>query len=183
MQYTDIEKQTLDMLQRTDFKNISKNEVVSIFSQLSQLRPEVATEVLAQFPEFVKLVQSSMSEYKEMLSNIIASDDESLKQVFSVADKDLDNAAKSRQQFYDMAGKVHADLSKCLDNPNLTPEERKDILAQEIEILKAVDEKDSEKRQFNWGAIKVASTVLVIGLGIGASILGGNVNIKLPKKV
>lgn len=201
MQYTDIEKQTLDMLQRTDFKNISKNEVVSIFSQLSQLRPEVATEVLAQFPEFVKLVQSSMSEYKEMLSNIIASDDESLKQVFSVADKDLDNAAKSRQQFYDMAGKVHADLSKCLDNPNLTPEERKDILAQEMEILKAVDEKDSEirnhesatvqmvdkkdseKRQFNWGAIKVASTVLVIGLGIGASILGGNVNIKLPKKV
>lgn len=201
MQYTDIEKQTLDMLQRTDFKNISKNEVVSIFSQLSQLRPEVATEVLAQFPEFVKLVQSSMSEYKEILSNIIASDDESLKQVFSVADKDLDNAAQSRQQFYDMAGKVHADLSKCLDNPNLTPEERKDILAQEMEILKAVDEKDSEirnhesatvqmvdkkdseKRQFNWGAIKVASTVLVIGLGIGASILGGNVNIKLPKKV
>jgi hypothetical protein len=201
MQYTDIEKQTLDMLQRTDFKNISKNEVVSIFSQLSQLRPEVATEVLAQFPEFVKLVQSSMSEYKEILSNIIASDDESLKQVFSVADKDLENAAKSRQQFYDMAGKVHADLSKCLDNPNLTPEERKDILAQEMEILKAVDEKDSEirnhesatvqmvdkkdseKRQFNWGAIKVASTVLVIGLGIGASILGGNVNIKLPKKV
>lgn len=136
-----------------------------------------------------------------MLSNIIASDDESLKQVFSVADKDLDNAAKSRQQFYDMAGKVHADLSKCLDNPNLTLEERKDILAQEMEILKAVDEKDSEirnresatvqmvdkkdseKRQFNWGTIKVASTVLVIGLGIGASILGGNVNIKLPKKV
>ena len=75
MQYTDIEKQTLDMLQRTDFKNISKNEVVSIFSQLSQPRPEVATEVLAQFPEFVKLVQSSMSEYKEILSNIIASDD------------------------------------------------------------------------------------------------------------
>jgi hypothetical protein len=48
MQYTDIEKQTLDMLQRTDFKNISKNEVVSIFSQLSQLRPEVATEVLGK---------------------------------------------------------------------------------------------------------------------------------------
>ncbi len=201
MEYTDIEKQTLAMMQRTDFKNLSKTDVVSIFSQLSQLRPEVASQVVAQFPEFVKLAQTYMSEYKEILGTVIASDDESLKQVYSTADRDLENAVNSREQFYDFAGKVHGDLSKCLDNPDLTEEERKSILAQEMEILKIVsekdieirnheketvkmvDKKDSEKRQFNWGIIKVASTALVIGLGVGVSILGGNVNIKLPKKL
>lgn len=200
MEYTPIEQQALDLMRRTDFKNLSKSDVLSIASKLGELRPDVAKEVIAQFPEFVKLVQSSMEEYKDILGNIIASDDESIKQVYAVADKDLDTSADSRKQFYDFAGKVHADLSKCLDNPNLTDEERKDILAQEMEILKAVsdkdteirnhetetvkmvDKKDSEKRQFNWGIVKVASSVLVAGLVVGVSLLGGNVNLKLPKK-
>ena len=200
MEYTEIEKQALDMMKRTDFKNLSKNDVLSIASKLGELRPDVAKEVVAQFPEFAKLIQSSMEEYKDILGNIVSSDDESVKQVYTIADKDMDTSANSRRQFYEFAGKVHADLSKCLDSPDLSAEERKDILAQEIEILKAVsekdseirthetetvkmvDKKDSEKRQFNWGVIKVASTVLVVGLGIAASALGGNFNLKLPKK-
>lgn len=200
MEYTPIEQQTLAMMRRTDFKNLSKSDVLSIASKLGELRPDVAKEVIAQFPEFVKLIQSSMEEYKDILGNIISSDDESIKQVYAMADKDMDNSANSRKQFYDFAGKVHADLSKCLDNPDLTAEERKDILAQEMEILKAVrekdteirahetetvkmlDKKDSEKRQFNWRVIGAASTVLVIGLGVAASVLGGNLNFKLPKK-
>lgn len=199
-EYTAVEKQALDIMRRTDFKNLSKNDVLSIASKLGELRPDVAKEVIAQFPEFAKLIQSSMEEYKDILGNIVSSDDESVKQVYSIADKDMDTSADSRKQFYDFAGKVHADLSKCLDNPDLSAEERKDILAQEMEILKAVsekdseirihetetvkmvDKKDSEKRQFSWGVIKVASTVLVVGLGIAASALGGNFNLKLPKK-
>lgn len=199
-EYTAVEKQALDIMRRTDFKNLSKNDVLSIASKLGELRPDVAKEVIAQFPEFAKLIQSSMEEYKDILGNIVSSDDESVKQVYSIADKDMDTSADSRKQFYDFAGKVHTDLSKCLDNPDLSAEERKDILAQEMEILKAVsekdseirihemetvkmvDKKDSEKRQFNWGVIKVASTVLVVGLGIAASALGGNFNLKLPKK-
>ena len=200
MEYTPIEKQALDMMKRTDFKNLSKTDVLSIASKLSELRPDVAKEVIAQFPEFVKLIQSSMSEYKDILGNIISSDDESIKQVYATADKELDISADSRKQFYDFAEKVHADLSKCLDNPELSAEEREAILEKEMEILKTVsekdteirsqetetvrmvDKKDSEKRQFNWGIVKVASSVLVAGLVIGVGVLGGNVNIKLPKK-
>lgn len=58
-----------------------------------------------------------------------------------------------------------------------------EIRSQETETVQMVDKKDSEKRQFNWGIVKVASSVLVDGLVIGVSVLGGNVNIKLPKKI
>ncbi len=75
VEYNDIERQALAMMQRTDFKNLSKTDVVSIFSQLSQLRPEVASQVIAQFPEFVNLVQSSLAEYKAILGEVISSDD------------------------------------------------------------------------------------------------------------
>lgn len=47
MEYTPIEKGVLAMIQRTDFKNISKGDVISFASKLGELRPEVAKEVLA----------------------------------------------------------------------------------------------------------------------------------------
>lgn len=200
MEYTSIERQTLDIMKRTDFKNLSKNDVVSIVSKLSELRPDVAKEVIAQFPEFAKLIRSSMEEYKDILGNIIDSDGESIKQVYAVIEKDMDTSADSRKQFYDFAEKVRADYSKCLDNPNLSYEETMKILEQEKDILKfagdkdteirnhetenvkLADKKDSEKRQFNWGIIKIASAVLVVGLGVAVTALGGDFKLKLPKK-
>lgn len=200
MEYTPLERQTLDIMKRTDFKNLSKNDVVSIVSKLSELRPDVAKEVIAQFPEFAKLIRSSMEEYRDILGNIIDSDDESIKQVYAVIEKDMDTSADSRKQFYDLAEKVRADYSKCLDNPNLSYEETMKILEQEKDILKIAsdkdteirnhetenvkltDKKDSEKRQFNWGIIKIASAVLVVGLGVAVTVLGGDFNLKLPKK-
>ena len=63
MEYTPMEKDVLAMMQRTDFKNISKGDVISFASKIGKLRPEVAKEVLAQFPEFVELMKSSLTEY------------------------------------------------------------------------------------------------------------------------
>ena len=199
-QYTDVEKQTLDLMKRTDFKNLSVNDCMSIVSKLSNLRPDVAKEIIAQFPEFAKLIQSSMAEYKDILGTIISGDDESIKQVYTIADKELNTYADSRNRFYDFAERVHSDLSKCLNIPNLTADDRKNILTQEMEILKAVnekdteiriseteiintvDKKDTEKRQLGWNIIKIASAVLVVGLGIAASALGGDLSLKLPSK-
>ena len=122
MEYTPMEKDVLDMMQRTDFKNISKGDVISFASKIGELRPEVAKEVLAQFPEFVGLMKSSLTEYKEMLDTIVSSDDASIKEYYGVANKEMDQAADSRKQFYAFVKQVQADCSKLLDNPNLPPE-------------------------------------------------------------
>lgn len=200
MEYTIEERDFLALTERTNFKNLSKNDVLSYASKLNELRPEVAKQVLAQYPELVKLLQSTMTEYKEMLADVIASDDKNVEHFYSVADKEMDIIDKNREQFYDFAGKIHADLNKCLENPNLTPEEQKEIREQEMEILRMInlkdtemrekeieivtkiDEKDTQKRTFNWKVIGVASTVVIMALGIGTSVLGGNFNLKLPKK-
>ena len=47
MEYTSNEKQILSLMERTDFKNISKSDVISFASKLGELRPEVAKEVLS----------------------------------------------------------------------------------------------------------------------------------------
>ena len=199
MEYNNVEKQFLELLDRTDFKHLSRNDVITYASKLNELRPEVASQVIAQYPEFVKLIQSSLSEYRAILERIIQSDDESLGRVYDTTDKELDIAAESRRLFYETARTVLDHCGKCFDAA-ATPEERMQIRDQEIEILrmidkkdseirnaemetvKIVDAKDSEKRAFNWKALAAVSTVLVAVIGIGGSILGGNFNLKLPKK-
>lgn len=182
MEYTDIEKQVLSLMERTDFKSLSKNDVISYASKLNELRPEVAAQVLAQFPELAKLIQSSLVEYKDVLEKIVESDDESTSQVYGILNKELDGAGKSREEYLGFADKVRSDLSKCLDNPHLTPEEQKEIREQEMEVLRMVDKKDSEKKAFNWKVIGAASFAVITAVGIGAAALGGNFNVKIPKK-
>lgn len=200
MEYTPIEKDVLSMMQRTDFKNLSKNDVISFASKLGELRPEVAKEVLAQYPEFVKLMKSALTEYKSMIDSIVDSDDESLKTYYSVANKEMDSASDSRKQFYNFVKQVQSDYSKCLDNPNLSPEMLMEILNREAELVKMANEKDTEirdqekeiedkvnkkdteKREFNWKLIGSISLALVTVGGISAGVLGGKFDFKLPKK-
>lgn len=200
MEYTNNEKQILSLMERTNFRNLSKNDVLSYASKLNELRPEVAQQVVAQFPEFAKLIQSTMVEYKDILEKIVASDDESTNQVYGILNKEIDNASYSRKEFIEYADKVRADLSKCLDNPNLTPVQQKDTLDRQMEIFHAVDKKDTEireqetevahmadkkdteKKEFNWKILCAASLVVLTAVGIGAATLGGKIDFKLPSK-
>ena len=200
MEYTNTEKQFLELLDRTNFKNLSKNDVITYASKLNELRPEVATQVIAQYPEFMGLMQSSLSEYRGMIEKLIESDDSSINYVYDIAEKNLDNANKGRNLFYDCANKVLSDCGKILDNPTLTAEEQREIREPEMEILRmvdnkdkeirdkemdtlrTVDKKDSEKRAFNWKTITAVSTVLIVVAGVSGAMLGGNFNFKLPKK-
>ena len=200
MEYTHMEKDVLSIMQRTDFKNLSKNDIISFASKLGELRPEVAKEVLAQYPEFVKLMQSVLTECRSEIDSIIESDDKSLQEYYSIANKEMDVAADSRKQFYDLVKQVQADYSKCLDNPNLTSEMILEILNRENELIKIADEKDTEirvqekkieneaykkdteKREFNWKLVGRISFALVAVVGISAGVLGNKIDFKLPKK-
>ena len=200
MEYTSNEKHILSLMERTDFRNISKNDVLSYASKLNELRPEVARQVIAQFPELAKLITLTMVEYKDILEKIVSSDDESTNKVYGITNKEIDSASNSRKEFIEYAVKVHADLSKYLDDPNLTPKQQKDILEHQMEIFRAVDKKDTEirehememtrmaykkdteKKEFNWKVLGAASFVVLTAVGIGAAALGGNFDFKLPKK-
>lgn len=200
MEYTPVEQDVLDLMKRTDFKNISKGEIISFASKLGELRPEVAKEVLIQFPEFVGLMKTALTEYKGMLDEIISSDDNSINAYYGIANKEMDSAGDSRKQFYEFVKQVQADCSKLLDNPNLSPEMIMEILNREAELVKLANEKDTEvreqekeiedkankkdteKREFNWKLVGGISFAVAAVAGISAGVLGGKFDFKLPKK-
>ena len=198
MEYTLAERKVLDMMERTNFKNLSKNDVISYASKLSELRPEVAKEVLAQFPEFVSLISTSLSEFKGILDNIVDSDDKSIENYYKFASKQQEESSKSRTEFYSLVKEVQADYSKILDTPDLSIEQKLEIMDKEqslVEIasskdteIRLHDEKletkvnleDSEKRKFNWKLVSTAGVALITVIGLSASGLGGDLNLKLP---
>lgn len=145
-------------------------------------------------------MKSALAKYKEILNNIISSDDSSIKEYYDIANKEMEQAAESRKQFYNFVKQVQADYSKLLDNPNLPPEIMIEILNREAELVKMANEKDteirqqekeiedkvnkknSEKREFNLRLVGGISFALMTVAGISAGVLGGKLDLKLPKK-
>ena len=96
MGYSEKEQAILDMMRKTDFKSLPKNGVFGIASVLSELKPDIATAIIAQFPEFASLLKSALSDIKDLLGNIIAGRNEVLKQEYSIDEKALDISEQSR---------------------------------------------------------------------------------------
>ena len=200
MEYTNTEKDILARMQRTDFKNLSKNDVLSFASELRQLPSDVSKNIIAQYPEFAKLMKSTFEEYKSIIDSLIESDTASSNEVYSIINSGMDGASDSREQFNSLLKAVQADYSMCLENPNLPPDVMLEILSRENELIKMAYEndekirasekelvdvacrKDSEKRAFNWRLVGGISFALVTFMGISAGLLGGKFDIKLPKK-
>ena len=200
MEYNEEENKLLDIMKRKDFKAISKKEVISLANDLANIRPEVASEIIAQFPELSNLISSEMSEYHNILSDIIDSDDDSLNRFYNLADKEMDYTSTAMSDYYQFANDVRCDISRCLSEPGLSLEEKQALLDREERILEEVskkeeetrqekreivyeaDKKDSEKRKIDWSIIEAASCVILFGLGIGLTALGGEIKIPDFKK-
>lgn len=191
----------LDILNRTDFKNIKKSEVISLVSKLNDLNPDVAREIIAQFPEVAEMLKVAISEYTENIKNIIESNEKSSDKYFEISKKGVDSSEDSKASFIEMANKVLEDLSKVSDDSSLSFEQRIEIFNREKEVLELVNEKqretfeehkyyknkasekDSENKQFNWKMLGVASVAVASLVGVGvAALSGGEFKLKLPSK-
>ena len=90
MTYTDVEKDIMKVLDRTDFRNLAKSEFVTYASYLKDCNTEVALEILQKYPDFLEFLKEGIKEYGEYIKKIIESDDESLKLAFGVIDMGID---------------------------------------------------------------------------------------------
>lgn len=163
MGYTEKEQYVLDVFKKQDFRHVSKNDIVGYVSMLQEVRPEVASEIVKQYPQIVTQISCMLKENQKSI------------------DKVIDNNNKSLDNFYALCADVQADLSKCLDK-DISAEEREKILEREMEIVRMANKKDTESRDDNWKLLSLGSFVTILAIGVGAVALSGKFNIKLPKK-
>lgn len=157
------EREVLQQLNIPDFRHITKNKVMTFASMLQNMEPEVAKKALDQFPEFAKMTLEVLKDYK------------------GIMEKTLDENSASSKQCYDIYNEVMDALKSCLAKEDLPFEEKKYYIEKMMEIAKMAESKDTENKGFNWKMISLGTLAVFTVVGIGASILGGNTNIKLPK--
>ena len=146
-----------------DFRHVTKDKVMTFASMLQNMEPEVAKKALEQFPEFAKMALEVLNDYK------------------GVMEKTLDENSESSKQCYDIYNEVMNALKSCLAKDDISFEEKRYYIDKMVEIAKMAERKDSENKGFNWKIISLGTVAVFTVVGIGASILGGNTNFKLPK--
>ena len=155
MTYTEKEKEILDILDRTDFRAMTRAEVMNIASKLGDLSPEVAAEVIRQFPEFARAMGEAVSEYKEVVSTVLNCDNESYEKVCEFAENEMENNNQSRKEFYEFAYRLLDDMEKELNEAEITDEERIALISCRLDIFTAIERKDSEIREANMRVVEM----------------------------
>ena len=158
------EAQVLRKLNIPDFRHLSKNNVMAFASMIQDMDPEVAKKALEQFPDFAKSTVEALKDFK------------------GVIDKSFDDDKESANQCYALYNRIQDALEKCLDNENLSFEERKYYIEQMKEVAQMASIKDSEGKKFKWSNLAIFGTVAVAAVAAMAAILGGNTDIDLPFK-
>ena len=147
MKYTISEKRVLKKLGITDFRHMTKDKIVKFASMLPYMDKEVALKALEQFPAYKDMSCQLAETYKQLLSDILASNNKTVDANVSICNKILDS------------------LTKTLEKDDLTPDVIKSTQESMIEIAKLMREIDKRNKGF---LLKIA------GFGLGAlAILGG----------
>ncbi|MER2174028.1 MAG: hypothetical protein ABS911_05065 [Carnobacterium sp.] len=157
------EHQVLQKLGIPDFRHMTKDKVVSFASMIQNMDPKVAKRALEQFPELTKIITEIVKNYREIL------------------EKTVDANSESNMSFYNSCDKVINALDKCLENENISFDEKKYFLNEMIRIIEMKEKKDTENKHFNWKIVSAGAFLAIAAIGAGASVLGGNTNIKFPK--
>ena len=156
------EAQVLKALDIPDFRHITKDKIMSFASLLDNIEPAVAKKALEQFPEFAQMTLETLQDYR------------------GIVEKAQDNAAASGKQCLELYNEVVQALKACLNKENLPFEEKKYYIEKMMEVAKMAEAKDTEGKLFNWKILRCGATVVVIIIGIGATLLGGKSDLHLP---
>lgn len=155
------EQQVLDKLDIADWRHMSKDKIVGFISAIPDMNPEVAKAALAQFPEYVRFSTETLNACKDYIS------------------ESMTKANDSQKIVLEAYSKVLNDISERLKDGALSEEEREQLSNMQIELLNAMNAKDSEFKAFIKDMVKqyvipAAGVVVAVGGAIGIKFIRKN---------
>ncbi len=156
------EKAVLQMLGISDFRHMSKENIVQFISAIPQMDPAVATKVIEQFPAVKDMALGMAKELRQGYEKAIDANNEDSKPT------------------YDSVDAVIEVLSKELDKDDYTPEQRLQLIDKICEQPRIKQEVHKDNQSFIMKGLRYLG-LTVLGIGAAAiAVLGVNGNIQLP---
>ena len=162
---TTSERKALELMQKKNFRGISKDNVMQLVSILDKVDPEVAKSLIAQMPEVVKGVVENEKAYAGVLTKGIESCDMSTSSCFQTED-DIVKA-----------------LQKEIDKEDTTFEQKQYYFEKMAEAAERKEHKDTEHKNIVVTILKYGGEALMICLVITAGIFIGKADINFSPKM
>ena len=156
-------KKTLDI---TDFRQVSKDKLVNLFSSLHTMDREVAIKVLEQFPNFRLLAETALSHYQALFESIEVSQSQTVKMT-------MDNCSKTLEYLKELANR-----------DDVSPEDRRFFAEKMLEVNDRIIEINRENNEY----LERHTKIIIFGFSLvivsAYVLLGGNAGgLRIPKKV
>lgn len=158
---TPDESYVLGLLQKDNFRGISKDNVMTLVSILDKVDPEVAKALIAQMPETVRGMTEIEKFYVDLLTKGIASCESSARSCFETEDKIIDVLAKEVEK-------------------EIPFDQKQYYVDQMVDAAMRKEDKDTEHRTTVFTVVKYSGMVLGAGLLFVAGLFVGNACVKIP---
>ena len=156
------EKKALELMQKDNFRGISKDNVMQLMSILDKVDPEVAKSIIAQLPEAIR----GSVELEKAYSAALAKGMESIESTASSCFQTEDGIIQS--------------LKKEVEREDTTFEQKQFYYEKMEAAAIRKESKETEHRDTILTILRYGGEALLFGLGFCACLFLGKANLKIP---
>lgn len=158
---TPEEAYVLDLLEKDNFRGISKDNVMNLVSILDKVDPEVAKALIDKMPEAIKGMVEIENFYFKLMGQSISSCDASADSCYATEDKIIEFLVKEAEK-------------------EIPFEQKQYYVDQMVDAAVRKEDKDTEHRSTIMNIVKYGGMALGAGLLFVTGMFVGNACVKIP---
>ena len=156
------EKKALELMQKDNFRGISKDNVMQLMSILDKVDPEGAKSIIAQLPEAIRGSVELEKAYSTALT------------------KGMESIESTASSCFQTEDEIIQSLKKEVEREDTTFEQKQFYYEKMEAVAIRKESKETEHRDTILTILRYGGEALLFGLGFCACLFLGKANLKIP---
>ena len=156
------EKKALELMQKDNFRGISKDNVMQLMSILDKVDPEVAKSIIAQLPEAIRGSVELEKAYSTALT------------------KGMESIESTASSCFQTEDEIIQSLKKEVEREDTTFEQKQFYYEKMEAVAIRKESKETEHRDIILTILRYGGEALLFGLGFCACLFLGKADLKNP---
>ena len=156
------EKKALELMQKDNFRGISKDNVMQLMSILDKVDPEVAKSIIAQLPEAIRGSVELEKAYSTALT------------------KGMESIESTASSCFQTEDEIIQSLKKEVEREDATFEQKQFYYEKMEAVAIRKESKETEHRDTILTILRYGGEALLFGLGFCACLFLGKADLKNP---
>ena len=156
------EKKALELMQKDNFRGISKDNVMQLMSILDKVDPEVAKSIIAQLPEAIRGAVELEREYAATLT------------------KGMESIEATALSCFQTEDEIIQSLKKEVEREDTTFEQKQFYYEKMEAAAIRKESKETEHRDTILTILRYGGEALLFGMGFCACLFLGKADLKIP---